>query len=246
MMTLRFDDRRALVTGGTRGVGRAVSLALAGAGARVIATYRDDEESAAQLAQEPDWNPVRCHVLRADVTDAGDRIRLVAAARGRLGGLDILVNNVGSYRPLPFAELTPEIVEDTLRTNLTAHLLLTQGLLPLLGDDTSVINVGAGIAQRGRAEHAHFTAAKAGMHGFTRSLAKEVGPRGIRVNTVAPGVVDTGHESALPAARRAEITSAIPLRRLATAADVANVVVFLASKESSFVSGTAIRVDGGL
>jgi 3-oxoacyl-[acyl-carrier protein] reductase len=243
---MRLDGRRALVTGGTRGVGRAAALCLAQAGARVVAVYRADDEAAQRMADEPGWTDGGSSVLRADLREPAQRERLVAECRDRLGGLDILVNNLGTYDPGPWAEIDADGIQDTVSANLTTHVLVTRAVLPLLSDGASLVNVGAGMASRGRAGHAPFTAAKAGLPGFARSLARDLGSRGIRVNTVAPGVVVTERGVPVPEPIREGLRQAIPLRRFGTAEDVANVVTFLASDLSSFVNATEIGVDGGL
>jgi NAD(P)-dependent dehydrogenase (short-subunit alcohol dehydrogenase family) len=245
-MRISLDGRRVVVTGGTRGVGRATSLVMSRAGATVLAVYRADDAAAARIVEALGWAPERNSVLRADLRTPEGRAHLVAACRERLGGVDVLVNNLGTYGPRPLAEATPGDVEETLSANLSTHILVTQAVLPLLADGASVVNVGAGMADRGRPGHAAFTAAKAGLYGFTRSLAKELGTRGIRVNTVAPGVVETERAMPLPEAERELLTQVIPLRRFSTAADVASLVTFLASDLSSFVNGAAVGVDGGL
>jgi NAD(P)-dependent dehydrogenase (short-subunit alcohol dehydrogenase family) len=238
----RLDGRRAVVTGGTRGIGRATSLALARAGASVLACYRSDDETATLLAKESD----RCSVVQADLRTGSGRDALVAAARDRLGGVDLLVNNLGTYQPAALGAMTAAALEESMHTNLTVHMLLTQAVLDLLGDGAAVVNIGAGMAERGRPEHIPFTAAKAGLVGFTRSLAKELAPRRIRVNTVAPGVVETERGIDLPPPVRAALLDAIPLRRFVTATDVANVVLFLASDLAGSVAGATVKVDGGI
>lgn len=239
--------RRIVVTGGTRGVGRATSVALAAAGASVLAVYRADDDAAARLTAEPAWDPRRCRTVRTDLTTVAGRAALATAVSTHLGGVDLLVNNLASYRPAPLSSSSePEIV-DGLHANLTVHLLVTRVLLDLLADGGAVVNVGAGMADRGRPGHVVFTAAKAGLAGFTRALAKELAPRRIRVNTVAPGVVETERGIDLPAPVRAELLAAIPLRRFVTATDVANVVQFLGDgRLSARISGANIKVDGGL
>jgi 3-oxoacyl-[acyl-carrier protein] reductase len=236
----RLDGRYALVTGGTRGVGRAISHSLAAAGADVLAGYRTDEAAAGRLAS------ARCRPVRADLRTAAGRAAVVAAARSRFGGLDVLVNNFGTYQPAALSTMDPKRLEESLHSNLTAHLLLTRAVLPLLRDGATIVNIGAGMAERGRPGHSHFTAAKAGLVGFTRSLARELADRGIRVNTVAPGVVATERGIDLPEAVRAGILAAIPLGRFATPDDVAKVVVFLSSAVSRGITGATIRVDGGI
>jgi 3-oxoacyl-[acyl-carrier protein] reductase len=242
-MRVRLDGRCVLVTGGTRGVGRATSLSLARAGARVVAVHRDDEDPEG-LAGEPGWAGGGNSVLRADPTDPADRERIVTHCRERVGGIDILVNNMGST-PLPWDEIDAAGIEETVSANLTMHVLLTRDVLALVRDGGSIVNVGAAMAARGRAGHAHLTAAKAGLHGFTRSLARDVGHRGIRVNTVATSLVEN-ERGALSGPVREQLVRAVPLRRLSTADDVANLVTFLASDLSGFVNGAEIGVDGGL
>jgi NAD(P)-dependent dehydrogenase (short-subunit alcohol dehydrogenase family) len=245
-MRLRLDGRRALVTGGTRGVGRAVSLALAGSGATVLACYRADEHAAAELAADAHWPAGRCHTLRADLRTGAGRAAVLAALEEHLGGLDILVNNFGTYQPAALDAMSTVELEESLHANLTAHLLLTQAVLGHLAPGAAVVSIGAGMAERGRPGHAAFTTAKAGLAGFTRTLAKELAPRGVRVNTVAPGVVQTERGIDLPPPVRAALLSSIPLRRFVTATDVANVVLFLASDLAGLVAGATVKVDGGI
>ncbi|RAJ61637.1 glucose 1-dehydrogenase/3-oxoacyl-[acyl-carrier protein] reductase [Streptomyces sp. Amel2xB2] len=244
--SLGLAGKRALVTGGTRGVGRATSLVLARSGARVVACYRGDEEAAKRLENELGWDAARHRTLRADLFTPAGRAAAADACRELYGDIDVLVNNMGTYAPQPFAELSDEDVAQCLDENLTAHVQLTRTVLPLLADGASVVNVGAGMAERGRPGHVHFTAAKAGLAGFVRSLSKELGDRAVRVNTVAPGVVETERGIDLPPHVREGLLSAIPLRRFGTAADVARTVAFLASDSASFVNGLTLRVDGGI
>jgi len=245
-MAPRLDGRRAVVTGGTRGVGRATSLALARAGASVLACYRKDDAAAAGLSEQDGWAADRCHVVAADLTTEPGRARLVEAVGRHLGGVDILINNLGTYRPAALAVLSGAEVEGSVAANLTVHLLVTQALLPQLSEGATVVNIGAAMAERGRPEHVPFTTAKAGLAGFGRALTKELAPRGIRVNTVAPGLVETERGIDLPPPVRANLLSAIALRRFVTAADVANAVLFLASDLSGLVAGATIKVDGGI
>jgi 3-oxoacyl-[acyl-carrier protein] reductase len=243
---LGLSGKRVLVTGGTRGVGRATSLALARSGARVVACYRTAQDAAKRLESEPGWDADRHRTLQADLFTPDGRTAAVAACRELFGGVDILVNNLGTYDPRPFRELTDEDVARVLEENLTVHIQLTRAVLPLLTDGAAVVNVGAGMAERGRAGHVHFTAAKAGLGGFVRSLSKELGDRGIRINTVAPGVVETERGTNLPPQVREGLRSAIPLRRFGTAREIACAIAFLASDAASFVNGAMLRVDGGL
>jgi 3-oxoacyl-[acyl-carrier protein] reductase len=243
-MAQDLGSKRALVTGGTRGIGRGVVLALAGAGADVVTCYRSDGEDAESLARELKGTGGNHHVVRADVARPEDVDQLVETCRERLGRIDILVNNAGVISHIPFAELPLEEWERVVDTNLTAAYEVIRRSLPLLGPGASIVNMGSRVATVGIAMRAHYTAAKAGLHGLTLTLAKELGPRGIRVNMVAPGPVATGAE--LPPEVRRRYEQLIPLGRLGRPDEIAGVVLFLASDLASFVNGATVNVDGGI
>lgn len=245
-MAVSFAGRRAVVTGGTRGVGRATTLGLLRAGAHVIAAYRADEEAAASLTRRPEWDERRGHLVPADLATAEGRASLVAAVQRQLGGVDILVNNLGTYDPAPLHAVPEPDLLESLHVNLATHVLVSRALLPYLSDGASIVTIGAAMAERGRPAHVAFTTAKAGLGGFTRALAKELAPRRIRVNAVAPGVVETERGLDLPPPVRESLLAAIPLRRFVTAADVAATVLFLASDLAELVSGATVKVDGGI
>ncbi|HEV8558949.1 MAG TPA: SDR family NAD(P)-dependent oxidoreductase [Actinophytocola sp.] len=245
-MELGLTGRRVLITGGTRGIGRAAVLAFAKAGAGVVVTYRNDEANAETLEQELCEIDVKHRVVRSDVTKAIDVHQLVQTCRETLGGLDVVVNNVGIDGHEPAATLSLADWQHMLRTNLTGAHLVTQYCLEIMERGASVVNVSASVAQRGLPGKAHYTAAKAGLHGLTRSLAKELGPDGIRVNTIAPGLIETEPDAGLPAPVAERFRAMNPLGRLGTSDEVANVVLFLASNHASYVHGASIAIDGGL
>ncbi|ABD12207.1 dehydrogenase of unknown specificity, short-chain alcohol dehydrogenase [Frankia casuarinae] len=238
--------RRALVTGGTRGIGRAVVLGLARAGATVVAGHQRQTEEAESLRRELKDTGGDHLLVQADVADPGQITELVEATGTHLGGLDIVVNNVGTISHIPYAQLPLDEWTQVLTTNLTATHLVTQGALSLLGDSGSVINIGSGSGVVGLPLRAHYTAAKTGLIGLTRSLSKELGVRGIRVNLVSPGVIETHHAEGIDPAVKAAYTNRIPLGRIGTAEEVAAVVLFLASDVSSYVNGATFAVDGGI
>jgi len=238
--------RRVLVTGGSRGIGRATTLAFARAGATVVTCSRHDDENAAGLARELKEIGDAHHVVRADVTRREDVARLLTTCRMALGGLDVVVNNAGVHAQAPIEELARNEWHRVVDSDLTAAYLVSQAALPLLAPGASVVNVGASVALRGRPGSAHYAAAKAGLIGLTRSLCKELGPRGIRVNLVAPGVVETEPGAGLPPELHAQLIAITPLGRLAAPEDVADAVLFLAGDASRHVSGVTLNVDGGL
>jgi len=241
---LGFKGKRALVTGGTRGIGRAVTLALASAGAAVVAVHREDGPAAEAMRRELAELGGLGNVVRADVTSASDVERLASTCRDELGGLDVLINNAGVHGRAMLDELDLAEWSRLIDTDLTSMFQVTQACLPLLGEGSSVVNVGASVAFRGMAGTAHYTAAKAGVIGLTRSLCKEFGPGGIRFNTVAPGVIDTGDELPPPVAQRVQRMTA--LGRLGTPDEVAGAVLYLASDAAAYVTGALLTVDGGI
>jgi 3-oxoacyl-[acyl-carrier protein] reductase len=244
-MELSLKDKRVLVTGGTRGVGQATVRALAAAGARVVTCYHGDRAPAQDLLAELNGDG-RHRVVRADVTDEADAARLIDTCRDALGGLDVVVNNVGVDGQVAFADLTDAEWHRIIDTNLTGCFLVTRAAVPVLSDGGSVINIGASVALRGRVNGAHYTASKAALIGLTRSLAKELGRRGIRVNTIAPGLIETQPGAGLPPPVVARIRAMTSLGSLGTPTDVAGAVLFLASDLSNYVTGVTLNVDGGM
>lgn len=241
-----LSGRRALVTGGTRGIGRAVVLGLARAGATVVVGYQRQTEEAESLRRELKDTGGDHLLLQADVADPAQITELIEATGTHLGGLDIVVNSVGTISHIPYADLLLDAWTQVLATNLTATHLVTQGALALLGESGSVVNIGSGAGVVGVPLRAHYTAAKTGLIGLTRSLSKELGSRGIRVNLVSPGVIETDQAAGMPEAARTAYTNRIPLGRLGEADEVAAVVLFLASDVSSYVNGATFTVDGGI
>lgn len=245
-MDLGLAGKRVLVTGGSRGIGRETVLSFARAGARVVACHRSPGEPADSLAQELKGLGEDHLVVQADVTQAEDVARLAETCRETFGGLDVVVNNVGIDARSPLNELTTQEWHRVIETNLTSCFTVTQTMLPLLPDGGSIVNIGAVAGWRGRPESAHYGASKTALTGLIRSLAKEVGGRGIRVNLVAPGVIVTEPGGGPPAPVADIIRGMTALGSLGTNEDVAACVLFLASDVSRYITGTTINVDGGI
>ncbi|GAA2411505.1 SDR family NAD(P)-dependent oxidoreductase [Actinomadura vinacea] len=241
-----FTGKNALVTGGTRGIGRAVALALAGAGANVAVCYRADAEAAAKLEAELAGTPGKHLVLQADIADAAQVRTLLDEVGGRFGGLDVVVHNAGLISHVPIDDLEPAEWHRILDSNLTGMYLVARASLALLRDGGSIVGIGSKVALVGISQRTHYTAAKAGLIGFVRSLSKELGPRGIRVNLVAPGITETDQAAHLPPEQRERYQTMTALKRLGQADEVADVVLFLAGPQSRYVTGETINVDGGM
>jgi 3-oxoacyl-[acyl-carrier protein] reductase len=221
-------------------------MAFARARANVVAGHRSPGHAADSLAVDLKQLSDIHRVVQADVADVAGAAVLADACGEALGGLDVVVNNVGVDGPMPFEEISTQEWHRVIETNLTSSFLVTQAALRHFAGDGSVINIGASVALRGRMNGAHYGASKAALIGLTRSLAKELGPRGIRVNTVAPGVIETETDDNLPAPIADRIRNMTALGRLGSASEVAAVVLFLASDASKYITGATINVDGGM
>jgi len=249
-MNLGLTGRKALVTGGTRGVGRGIVGSLARAGVDVITCYRQDGENVASLQRELKQIGGDHHVVQADLSRPEEISALMAECRDRYGRLDVVVNNAGTISHLPYDQLPLAEWGRVLATNLTAVHLVIQESLSLLSAGASVISVGSKAAEVGIPLRAHYTATKAALVGLSRSLAKELGPRGIRVNVVALGVIETEALAAMPDAQQAEMRARYgqktALGRLGAPDEVGDVVAFLASDLARYVTGSVLYVDGGI
>lgn len=244
-MDYGLRDKTILVTGGTRGIGRAVVLAFARAGARVLTCHRTDGENAESLATELKEFGDRHLVVQADVTSAVDTRRLADTVRAELRRLDVLVNNVGVDGRAGFPALSEQEWHRVLDHNVTSAYLVTQAMLDVLADGSSIVTIGAAGALRGGVSGTHYTTSKAALIGLTRGLCKELGPRRIRVNTVAPGLTETV-PGALPPPVVERVASMTALGRICRPEDVAGAVLFLAGDTSRYISGVTLNVDGGV
>lgn len=241
---INLEETRVLVTGGTRGIGLGIASVLAAAGAQVIAGYRSDDaaaESALLSLQKLGREDHR--IVKADVTTYEGVSRLVSACEGSLNGL---VTSAGTISHIAVRDLGIDEWERVVNTNLTASFRLTQAALPIMPKGSSIVYVGSKVANVGVPLRAHYTAAKAGLIGFMRTVSKEEGHRGVRVNVVAPGVIESEATAGLTADARARYEQMTAVRRLGNPEEVGHVASFLISPLSSYVTGQVIQVDGGI
>jgi 3-oxoacyl-[acyl-carrier protein] reductase len=234
-----LSGKTALVTGGSRGIGHAIAAELARAGASVVVGYRSGADEAEAVAAE-----IGGRAVQADVSDPADAARLVEDA----GDLDILVNNAGVTRDGVLARMSDDDWREVIETNLSSVFYTCRAVTrPMMRKRSgSIVNVGSIVGVHGNFGQANYGASKAGLIGFTKSLARELGSRGVRANVVAPGYVTTRLTDEIPEEGRQAMLAATPLGRLGDPADVAGAVRFLCSDEASFITGEVLLVDGGL
>jgi 3-oxoacyl-[acyl-carrier protein] reductase len=243
---LRLDGRAAIVTGATRGIGRAIAATFLGAGATVAVGGRSRESVESACAELSGGGQVV--PLVADLTDSSQVERGFTDAIERLGGLHVLVNNAGLARDNLLLRMRPEEWDDVLAVNLTGAFHATRAVLRTMLRQRAgcIVNLSSLGALRGNPGQSNYTAAKAGLIGFSKAIARELGPRNIRVNVIAPGFIATEMTQDLAEGARSEYVKAIPLGRFGTSQEVADMALFLASDLAAYVTGQVFHVDGGL
>jgi len=240
--------RVALVTGGSRGIGRATCLALAAKGAAVAVLCRSRIKEALKVVEQIQSTAGRATAMEANVLDPGAIKRSLDEAVARLGPIDILVNNAGEMTDAAVVDLKDEDWDQALAINLTASFRYARACIPSMKERRwgRIINVSSQVAYTGSNNHAHYAAAKSGLLGFTFSLTKELGPYGITANVVAPGRILTDLLLERMAGREQEWMSQTPMRRFGRPEEVAAAIAFLASEDAGYISGAVIHVNGGL
>jgi 3-oxoacyl-[acyl-carrier protein] reductase len=242
-----LDGQVALVTGATRGIGRAIAFALGAAGATVVGTATTDDGAGKITAYLKEAGHAGAGI-RLDVADAAAVDAVLADVDARFGSIAILVNNAGITRDNLVLRMKDDEWDAIMTTNLKATFRLAKGVLRgmMKARHGRIIQIGSVVGASGNAGQANYAASKAALVGFTKSLAQEVGSRNITINCVAPGFIDTDMTRALPDAQRAKLLEKIPLGRLGAPEDVAHAVVFLASPQAGYITGATLHVNGGM
>ena len=245
---MNFTDKTAVVTGGSRGLGRAVCLELAKGGANVVLCYAGNASAAEETAQACEALGAQVLTVKCDVSDAAQVKELMDAALAKFGRIDILVNNAGITRDGLLMTMKEEDFDAVTATNLKGTFLCMKAVARQMMRQRCgrIVNLSSVVGLRGNAGQVNYAASKAGVIGMTKSLAKELASRGVTVNAVAPGFIDTDMTAAMPEAAKTATLASIPMQRLGAPEDIAKAVAFLASDGAAYITGQVIAVDGGM
>lgn len=247
-MRVSLKGKTAVITGAVRGIGRAISVCLAECGANLIINYHRNEEAAKSLFQEIRSSGGHCELVRGDVSRSEEAQRVIQSSLDRYNRLDILVNNAGIARDGLLVRMKEEDFTRVVLVNLLSTFYCTKyaSKIMMKARFGRIVNISSVVGIGGNAGQTNYAASKAGMIGFTRSAAKELAARNITVNAVAPGFIQTDMTETLPDEQKELIISRIPLGRIGLPEEVANMVLFLVSDESNYITGQVFRVDGGM
>ena len=242
------EKKVALITGATRGIGKEIALTLAEAGYNIALNYRKENEELEKLKNEIKEKGVECLTVCGDVSNFEEVEKFVKEIIEKFGKIDVLVNNAGITKDMLLMRMKKEDFESVIDVNLVGTFNVTKNVISYMMKARTgrIVNISSVVGISGNAGQTNYSASKAGIIGFTKSLAKEVASRNINVNAVAPGFIETSMTEVLKEEIKEEIAKSIPLKRMGKAKDVANLVKFLVSEDSSYITGQVINVDGGM
>lgn len=245
---MHLAGKVALITGASRGIGQAVALEMARAGADIAVNYSGSEAAAQATVDQVKALGRKAIMVKANVADADEVVAMVEAVQAEFGHIDILVNNAGITRDTLLMRMKDSDWDDVININLKGVYLVTKAVSKLMMKQRSgrIINMSSVVGVTGNAGQANYSASKAGVIGFTKTCAKELASRGILVNAIAPGFIHTDMTDVLPEKVKEATLAAIPLHRMAEPKEVASVAVFLASEYASYITGQVLNVDGGM
>ena len=238
----------ALITGATRGIGKAIAIKLSKSGYDIAINYRKENDELNKFKNEIEENGVKCALVKGDVSKFEECEVFVKETVEKLGSIDVLINNAGITKDMLLMRMKKDDFCSVIDTNLVGTFNVTKNVIGYMmkARHGNIVNISSVVGISGNSGQTNYSASKAGIIGFTKSLAKEVASRNIRVNSVAPGFIETDMTNVLKDDIKDEISKNIPLKRMGKAEDVANVVNFLVSDESSYITGQVINVDGGM
>ena len=241
-------NKVAFITGGTRGIGKQIAITLANEGYDIAINYRQENKELEETRNEIKKNNVKCLAVKGNIAKFEDTKSMATKIIEEFGKIDILVNNAGITKDMLLMRMKPEDFKNVIDVNLIGTFNVTKNVIPYMMKkrEGKIINISSVVGISGNAGQTNYSSSKAGIIGFTKSLAKEVGSRNILVNAVAPGFIKTQMTDILKEEVKHEISNKIPLKRMGTPKDVANVVKFLASEDSSYITGQVINIDGGM
>lgn len=243
-----MNGKNAVVTGASRGIGKSIVLKLAKLGYNIVFNYRSNDEKAKELLEEVKTLGVKCEAIKGDVSTMDDAKELILLCKETFGSVDVLVNNAGITKDNLIMRMKEEDFDSVISINLKGTFNATKQAIPIMMKQRygKVINISSVVGIAGNAGQSNYSASKAGVIGFTKSIAREVGSRGITVNAIAPGFIETDMTKVLNEKIKENVINQIPLKKFGSSEDVANVVGFLASEEADYITGQTINVDGGM
>lgn len=241
-----LEGKTVIVTGAAKGIGKAIAIAFAKEGCNIVLNYHSSVSD--ETVKEIEEQGVKCMPVQGDVSDFDFAKNLIRDVKKEFGSIDVLVNNAGITKDMLLMRMKQEDFKQVIDTNLVGTFNVTKNVISYMMKARSgnIVNISSVVGISGNSGQTNYSASKAGIIGFTKSLAKEVASRNIRVNAVAPGFIETNMTDVLKDDIKEEISKNIPLKRMGTADDVANAVKFLVSEESSYITGQVIQVDGGM